>query len=609
MSQFLGSVGLGFSTSLSCALTCLPAHLPFSVTADGRRDWGRVGMLLAGRLAAYLVMGALAGALGGAFSSDVVSRLSAIAIVPLSILLFLRASGLFTREIRICGVLHRLGERVRSPLVAGFLLGINICYPFLIAIAAAAASGGALGGMVVFSGFFLGTSAFLAPLFLLPLIKAGAVREWLGRASAVVAGLLALVYLARALQALAPQAHLPPVVTQADVEKLFPGASRVELAADASPRHYRAYSGEEASRKLVGYAVSSTECGVDVRGYAGPVPVLLALDPEGRVLSVTVLPNDETPSYVSRLFSAESLAGYAGATYRDPLRIGGDVDAVSGATVSQEALARTVQATLRVFATRVLRQEPVSEPRAAPRLADYRLAAFAVMAGLSVLVRLHGLRLRRWFLGASVIVLGLVFGFFLGIADLVRLAFGVAFASGELAPRLALIGTVLALTVAFGRHYCSLLCPYGALQELLCAVSPVRIDVSPKLDRILRAVKYGLLLAVPVLFAFAGSFEALAFEPFSATFQAMRSPASLRDLVLAQTPLFLLLVVLLAASLAAERFHCRYLCPLGAVLALVSAARLVPRRRFVLPGRTCEGCAKGLAGFEPECFTCGGRKP
>ncbi|MCX7031606.1 MAG: sulfite exporter TauE/SafE family protein [Spirochaetes bacterium] len=167
MSQFLGSIGLGFSTSLSCALTCLPVYLPFSVTTEGRRDWGRVGMLLAGRLAAYLLMGAIAGTLGSAFSATAVSRLSAIAIIPLSVLLFLRASGLFTREVRICGALYRAGERLRSPLLVGFLLGFSICYPFLIAIAAAAAAGGPLGGMVVFAGFFLGTSAFLAPLFLL----------------------------------------------------------------------------------------------------------------------------------------------------------------------------------------------------------------------------------------------------------------------------------------------------------------------------------------------------------------------------------------------------------------------------------------------------------
>jgi NosR/NirI family nitrous oxide reductase transcriptional regulator len=609
MSQFLGSVGLGFSTSLSCAFTCLPVYLPFSVTAEGRKDWGRVGMLLAGRLAAYLLVGAIAGALGSAFSAQAVSRFSAAAIIPLSILLFLRASGLFTREIRICAALHRAGERARSPLLVGFLLGFSICYPFLIATAAAASAGSPFGGMVVFAGFFLGTSAFLVPLFLLPLVRAKAFRDWLDRAAAVVAGFLALVYLAKALAVLVPQAHLPPVVTQADVEKLFPEATAVEFASNASPRHYRAYGGPEDSRTLIGYAVSSTECAPGIRGYAGPIPLLLALDPKGAVLSVTVLANDETPSYVSRLFAADSLARFAGATYRDPLRIGTDVDAVSGATVSQEALVSTVRATLRAFATAVLHREPPSEPRAAPRLADFRLAAFAVVAALSVLARLFAQRLRPWFLAVTVVVLGLVFGFFLSIADLVRLAFGISFGPAELVPRLALIGTVLALTVVFGRHYCSMLCPYGCLQELLYAASPIRQAVSPRLDRILRAGKYVILLAVPVLFAAGRDFGVLAFEPFDATFRAIRSPAFLRDLVVSQTPLFLLLVLLLAASLVTERFHCKYLCPLGALLSLASAARIIPRGRFMLPDRTCEGCAKGLSDFEPECFACGGRKP
>lgn len=608
MSQFLGSVGLGFSISLSCAFTCLPVYLPFSVTAEAGRDWGRVGMLLAGRLAAYLLMGAIAGALGSAFSTSAATKLSAIAIIPLSVLLFLRASGVFTREIRLCGVLYRVSERIRSPLLVGFLLGFSVCYPFLIAIAAAAAAGGPAGGMVVFAGFFLGTSAFLAPLFLLPLLRGAAFRDWLSRTSSVIAAVFALVYLAKALMILVPQAHLPPVVTQADVEKLFPGAVAVEFVADTSPRHYRVYAGPEPGRTLAGYAVSSTECAPDVRGYAGPIPLLLALDPQGRILGVTVLSNDETPSYVSRLFSADSLARFAGKSYRDPFRIGGDIDAVSGASVSQEALARTMQATLRLFSTKVLHKEPVSEPRATLRLADFRLAAFAAMAALSIAVMLFGRRLRLWFLGFTVIGLGLVLGFFISIADIVRLLFGVAFSPGELVPRLAMIGIALGLTAALGRHYCSLLCPYGALQELLYAVSPVKRQLSPGLDKALRAGKYVLLLAVPVLFAFGRDFGVLAFEPFDPTFHAIRSPEFLRGLLTAQLPLFLLLLVLLLANLVTERFYCKYLCPLGAIFSLVSVARVFSRRRFMVPGRTCEGCSKGKAAIEAECFTCGGRK-
>jgi NosR/NirI family nitrous oxide reductase transcriptional regulator len=605
MSLFLGSVGLGFSVSLSCAFTCLPVYLPFGVTADGGKDWGRVGMLLAGRLAAYLMIGAIAGALGGAFSADIVSRLSAVAVVPLSALLFLRASGVFTKEIKICGALFRLSERIRSPLLVGFLLGFSICYPFLIAIAAAAAAGGPLGGMVVFAGFFLGTSAFLAPLFLLPLVRRAAFREWLGRLSAAVAALCALVYLARALMMLVPQAHEVTEVTQADVEKIFPGAAEADFVTDASPRHWRVYAGQGNARALLGYAVSSEECAPGIRGYAGPVPLLISLDPQGKILGVTVLPNEETHAYVSRLFSADSLARFAGKSYRDAFLIGGDVDAVSGATVSQEALVRTVQTTLQVFATGILHQEPVGGPRTQP--VDLRPAVFVLMAGVSVLVLFFARRLRIWFIAVSVIVSGAVFGFFLGISDVVRLAFGVPAGPAEIVPRLILIGVALALTIAFGRHYCSLLCPYGALQELVYTVSPLKRPVSPGLDKALRAVKYVLLLAVPFLFAFGRDFGALAFEPFDATFHAVRSPAFLRDLVTAQFPLFLLLLVLLLANLVTERFYCKYLCPLGAIFSLLSAARILPRKRFMIPGRSCDGCSKGLESFESECFTCGGR--
>jgi Na+-translocating ferredoxin:NAD+ oxidoreductase RnfG subunit len=609
MSTFLGSMGLGFATSLTCAVTCLPVYLSFSLTAEAGRDWGNVGMLLAGRLAAYLLMGALAGVLGSAFSTETVSHVSMIAMIPLCVLLFLRAAGVFTREIRLCAALFKASERIRSPLIIGFLLGFSICYPFLIAIAAAAAAGGPLGGMVVFAGFFVGTSAFLAPLLLLPLVRARAFREWIGRASPLIAAALALLYLSRALAILAPAAHLPPVVTKADVEKLFPQAAEIEYAADVSPRYYRAFSGTPENRSPVGYAIASAEYAPDVMGYGGPIPLLVALDPQGRILQVSVLPNDETPSYVSRLFSTEYLASLAGKSYRDAFQVGRDVDAVSGATVSQTALTRTLQKTLQVFSTQVLKMAPVAEPQVATtRLSDFGIIAFLVLAALSVFLLIFGLRLRRWFLALIAVSLGLVFGFFVSVADIARILFGVPFAPADLLPRLALAVTALGLTVVLGRHYCSLLCPYGALQELVYAASPLKRKISPGLDRYLRLGKYVVLLALPFLFAFGRDFSVLAFEPFAPTFHALTSPAFLLALITSQLLLILLLVILLLANLVTERFYCKYLCPLGAIFSLFSTARIVPRKTFMIPGRTCAGCSKGLESFESECFTCGGQK-
>ena len=611
MSPVLGAVGLGFSTSLSCAVTCLPVYLSFGVSPDGRRDLRSVGMLLAGRLVAYLAVGALAGALGSAVGSGVAQRVSAVAMVPLCILLFLRAAGVFSRDVRLCALLSRVGQRVRSPLIVGFLLGFSICGPFLIAIAVAGSAGGAAGGMAVFGGFFVGTSAFLAPLIALPLIRGTRVREWLGRASPAVAAVLALLYLARALAIIAPAQPGPARATEADVRALFPDAAAVERIEGASPRYYRISSGTAASRAPMGYAVESLDCAPEVRGYAGPIPLLVALDPEGTVRGVAVLANDETPSYVSRLFSAESLARLVGVTAAAPLEIGTDVEAVSGATLSQRALTSSLRATIRVFSAGILHLEPRApsdqSSGASTPAVDYRLVVYGAMALLSIGALFAGPRLRPWFLLAAVIALGLVARTFPSVSDVVRLLFGVPFALGDGTRRLLTVATAAGLTVALGRHYCSLLCPYGALQELVYTVSPLKRAVSPRLDRSLRAGKYLVLLALPFFFAFLRDFSVLSFEPFDPTFRALSSPSFALSLAASALPLLLLVLLLLAANLLSERFYCKYLCPLGALFGLLATARVVPASRFQARGRSCGACSKGLPGVDAECFACGGR--
>jgi len=169
------------------------------------------------------------------------------------------------------------------------------------------------------------------------------------------------------------------------------------------------------------------------------------------------------------------------------------------------------------------------------------------------------------------------------------------------------IGVALAATIALGRHYCSFLCPYGALQELIYTVSPLKRAISPGLDTTLRSAKYVLLIAIPFLYAFARDFTVLTFEPFAPTFRAFTSFPFLRTLVVAQMPFFLFLIVLLLSNLVTERFYCKYICPLGALFSLLSAARIFARRRFLLPDRTCAGCSKGLETLDSECFNCGGR--
>ncbi|HSJ57537.1 MAG TPA: 4Fe-4S binding protein, partial [Anaerolineae bacterium] len=188
---------------------------------------------------------------------------------------------------------------------------------------------------------------------------------------------------------------------------------------------------------------------------------------------------------------------------------------------------------------------------------------------------------------------------------------------------LALAGAVLFLTLLFGRAWCGWLCPLGTLLGWL-GPRPRRHDAHVPAQA-WRAAKYLLLVAAVVL-ALVGS-QALAWlDPvtiFNRTFTTAAWPA-LRHAVV-QTEAFLyrfpalwapldaahgaivqplfqdvqplfslgLLAALFFAGLAAlnwtaPRFWCRYLCPLGGLLGLVSRFALV--RREV--DRDCTACAR-----------------
>tara|TARA_R110002072_G_scaffold133803_4_gene274354 strand:+ start:37418 stop:39583 length:2166 start_codon:yes stop_codon:yes gene_type:complete len=138
--------------------------------------------------------------------------------------------------------------------------------------------------------------------------------------------------------------------------------------------------------------------------------------------------------------------------------------------------------------------------------------------------------------------------------------------------------------------YCGWLCPFGALQEILGEISMKlkipQLTIPHVVHERLWAIKYLILLAL-----FGLSLESLAVaehyaevEPFKTTFLLRFD----RD-----WPFILYALGLLLASLFNRKMYCRYICPLGAAIAIPSAARLfdwLKRRKEC--GKPCQVCAK-----------------
>jgi ferredoxin len=155
---------------------------------------------------------------------------------------------------------------------------------------------------------------------------------------------------------------------------------------------------------------------------------------------------------------------------------------------------------------------------------------------------------------------------------------------------LVLFGGIVALGLVLSRFFCGWFCAFGALQGIfgwagrkLFKKRPV---VPAKLDRYLRLIKYPLLIVIIYLTWRTGTLVIRPYDPLaayghlSAGLEAVWGEFAMG---------FVLLVASLGLSIVYDRAFCKYLCPLGAVNAILSR---VPFFRIKRVQTTCISCAK-----------------
>lgn len=156
---------IGLSMGVFCLGWCLPAFLPYllSEKRDLKQSFKILGKFLGGRFIAYLMVGALMGFLGEEIQSPWVFQISFWALLILGIFLIFYGLGKLGFPFASC----RLFQKIKVPWVLGFLLGFNLCPPFVAALLYAFSLQSQLSSILFFLAFFLGTSVYLVfPAFL-----------------------------------------------------------------------------------------------------------------------------------------------------------------------------------------------------------------------------------------------------------------------------------------------------------------------------------------------------------------------------------------------------------------------------------------------------------
>jgi len=188
---------------------------------------------------------------------------------------------------------------------------------------------------------------------------------------------------------------------------------------------------------------------------------------------------------------------------------------------------------------------------------------------------------------------------------------------------MALGAVILLLTLAVGRTWCSWLCPLGTILDWVPSRRPKRNERD--IPQYWRQGKYFLMFIV-LLAAMLGGLTLIILDPITLLFRTVSSailpildliievvetwlyrvepfqPAVawfdsiLRGIVLTEQPFFLpnllllaLFVVILGLNTVRSRFWCRYLCPLGGLLGLLSKVSLF---KYKVANDECISCRR-----------------
>ena len=406
-----------------------------------------------------------------------------------------------------------------------------------------------------------------------------------------------------------PQKPQDPTLFQ----KVLPDTQDI-LFVPGDPPFYEAFRLDPASgrSRLTGYAFFTAQTAPDIKGYAGPINILVGINPQGAIEGIHLISHSETVSYTGPL--QPWLKQFIGLDIHDDLSLGQDIDGISGATVTSTAVIQSIAESLKRIPehiTKTALQTGSLSAQTENHFAFGKAGMICLLFILAALTLLKRLSFLRWIVMAvSLLYLGFLTHNMFSAVDIVNAGLGHFPGLETGLVHLTLLSLAMIGVLLFGRLYCGTLCPFALVQEMFYNVFQrlsrgKKLAITDRTDHILKAVKYFVLITVVGLSLWLGQAAPAEVEVFLSFFSGQGS-----------WWIWFLLFITLSLSCVHMRFWCRYLCPTGAFLGLCAQMSLFKIR--LEPCRDCKKC-EGICPTNaisrsmdkqtkidwPECVLCG----
>ena len=338
------------------------------------------------------------------------------------------------------------------------------------------------------------------------------------------------------------------------VSEIVPGTSQVKTQGNI-------YVARNSNGEVIGYAAIG-----ESQGYAGPIEMLVGIDLQGNITGVKIVTQRETPGFFKLILGEGFPEQFVDHSFKDPLQLNKDIDAVSGATISAEGIAASTRQAVRLIAQQGLGSPLPPESQKIkfgyPELTLIGLYA-AGYFGHKLRSSIWKKRIRWGTMLTGMVVLGFIYTAPFTIAQVISLLSGYWPDWHNNLYWYILIGGIIFVTTVDAKNpYCNWFCPFGAFQECLAQVTNAKLYRPRKWSAFFTWLQRGLAF-VAVLLGLALRRPGVAgYEPFATLFDFRGNVIEV---------IFLIIIIL--ASLLMYRPFCNYLCPLDPVYDFIAESR------------------------------------